>query len=211
VEKSYDGYTAEIIKDRPYRAIGSFLSGDGYDLGSVPYTVIGEDRVRYYEGSIVNAQRYDVTGKANATYGTVGIPEELIGYTGYYDIDVKGNIIINKAVITIKTQKDEVVAEYDEEGNLITPSLTNDEWIIIDSTLSFTGDLFNDTEGTTLGDKNGTTLYVYLNGVQTGVGSSLNTVEYVVLGGIVYEPNELYSSIKNFVINVEYGKLTIKN
>lgn len=205
IRKDYDGYTAEILKTaKPYIAKGSFLVNDGYILSSLPYSVKGDDGKTYSETTMINAQKYTLTGSANATYGTWdGCPTELIGYTGYYDITVTGEVIVNRTTVSIKTQSDEKVVEYDSNGEPIP--LMNAEWTVVDSKLEW------NSANRTFNDANNTHITFALNGSQAEVGSSLNTVSRLYLGGQWYDVSAGQSTVvtENFIINITYGSLTV--
>ena len=201
-EKDYDGYTATILNDEPYVEKGRFLDYDDYVLSTAPYSIKGADGKVYSQTTMINAQTYTVTGSADVQYGSwTGCPTELIGYTGYYDVKVTGEVIVYKAQINVKTQTVRKVVEYDEQGNIIP--ISSSEWWILKSKLEWNGSNFNDAFSTSL--------VLVLDGIQEEIGSSYNTVSAIVLGGTQYDLYSGQTSVQteNFIINITYGELIL--
>lgn len=175
VKKIYDSESA-VIDDRYWTTKNNLLEGDTIS-GFSDFIVSDVNNYQVELGSITSAGTYTVTAQCLIDYAE--------SYTDYYDIQVVGQIIIEKAEIIIASNSASKV--YDGS------TLSDDGYIIISGKIG-AWDM----------------LTVQNTGSQTEIGSSPNTISEIYVNDqlLIIEGDGVYEA-ENYIIKVKEGVLTV--
>lgn len=177
VHKVYDGSSANI-DDRYWYTKNNLLGGDSI-VGLTNFTVENANGEQVEIGNIISSGTYKVKAECLINYGT--------DYVGYYDIEVIGYIIIEKAEIILLSNS--ASKTYDGE------ELVDDGYEIAYGEIALIDEIS-----------------VYNVGYQIAVGESKNTIaEIKINDNTIRIGSEGVYEFSDYKITVKFGTLTVTN